>query len=113
MPRRQRTAEVEDVYTGMIQDYLDREYPHPGDKVCVMELWANAVMMGNPYKRGITTKESRQIGNILTRKLGWEKIGNTRFPQPYGSQKGYQRPETPLVTGLVTGLVTDENIENT
>lgn len=95
----QQTAEVHDELVGMIQDYLDREYPRPSDKVCIPELWANVVCMGNPYKRTITKQDSLRIGNILTNKLGWQKAGTARFEQPYGPQKAYQRPNSELVTG--------------
>ena len=95
----QQTAEVHDELVGMIQDYLDREYPRPSDMVCIPELWAEVVCMGNPYKRTITRQDSLRIGNILTGKLGWQKAGNARFDQPYGVQKAYQRPNSALVTG--------------
>lgn len=95
----QQTAEVHDELVGMIQDYLDREYPRPSDMVCIPELWAEVVCMGNPYKRTITRQDSLRIGNILTSKLGWQKAGNARFDQPYGVQKAYQRPNSALVTG--------------
>ena len=91
---RQRSAEVEDEWIGIIEDFLDREQL---DKTCVIQLWYEAINYDR-ISRQPTNVDKRRIGAILTSKLGWKRAGVARFGN-FGSQKSFLRP-----TGLTGGL---------
>lgn len=91
---RQRSAEVEDEWIGIIEDFLDR---HQIDKTCVVQVWREALCQP---RIDPTNADKRRIGSILTSKLGWIRGGVARFGE-FGSQKSFLRP-----AGL-TGWLTD------
>lgn len=89
--RRQRSAEVDDGWTGRIEYYLDQEAKL--DKVCLDEIWYEAINYGN-RQRDASVADKRRIGSILTTKLGWIR-GNTETFGDLGRQRAWKRP-TPL-----------------
>lgn len=91
---RQRSAEIEDEWIGIIEDFLDREQL---DKTCVIQLWYEAINYDR-ISRQPTNVDKRRIGSILTSKLGWKRAGVARFGN-FGSQKSFLRP-----SGLTGGL---------
>ena len=91
---RQRSAEVEDEWIGIIEDFLDREQL---DKTCIIQLWECAINDGQ-YSRKPTNVDKRRVSSILTSKLGWIRGGVARFGK-YGRQKSFLRP-----SGLTGGL---------
>lgn len=89
---RQRSAEVEDEWIGIIEDFLDRGQL---DKTCIAQVWRDALCQP---RLNMTNTEKRRIGSILTSKLGWKRAGVARFDD-FGSQKSFLRP-----SGLTGGL---------
>lgn len=89
---RQRSAEVDDEWIGIIEDFLDRNQLN---KTCVIQLWKDALCQP---KLNMTNVDKRRIVSILTSKLGWIRAGVARFGE-HGSQKSFLRP-----SGLTGGL---------
>lgn len=85
---RQRSAEVDDGWTGRIEEYLDQEARL--NKVCLDEIWYEAINYGS-RQRQPSSADKRRIGSILTTKLGWIRGNVDRF-ETYGRQKSFIRP---------------------
>lgn len=112
----QDSHKEENVKKGIIVDYLDKKIPKnwntmplfarrnflqeyeinsktiddlvERDKVCVLEIWEEAL---ENDKRFIKKMDSIEISNIMNHLKGWEKIKtNARFGA-YGTQKGYRK----------------------
>ena len=102
---------------GLIEDYLEKRFPEcwqkmdlydrkayldsysedtaegrPLDKVCVLQIWVEA--LGN-RKDKFTSANSRELNAIMHRIKGWEPYkagrGALRFGNLYGVQKAYIR----------------------
>ena len=83
--REQQDAAVEDDYrVGMIEDYLERK-----NEVCILELWQNALKMGEFSKP--SKKESNELGLIMQSISGWEKQPKVRRFENFGVQKWWKR----------------------
>ena len=86
--RREQENAVEDDYRiGLIEEYLSHK-----KKVCILELWKNA--LDNPYGKP-TRKESNEIALILQSLPDWERGGMTRTSE-YGMQRIWSRKEMPV-----------------
>lgn len=83
---RQNEAVEDDFRVGLISDYLATH-----TEVCILELWKNALKMGEFSKP--TKKDSNEIAVILQGMDGWVKAENVkRFPD-YGVQRYWYKPE--------------------
>lgn len=87
---RQKQAEaVEDDYrVGMIEDYLDNH-----NEVCVLEIWQNALKMGDFSKP--TKKDSVEIGLIMQSMPEWVKQPKVRRFEDYGVQRWWKKEDDP------------------
>lgn len=83
--REQQEAAVEDDYrVGMIEDYLEMK-----NEICVLELWQNALKMGEFSKP--SKKESNELGLIMQSMPEWEKQPKVRRFDNFGVQKWWKR----------------------
>lgn len=77
---------VEDDYrVGMIEEYLATH-----TEVCIMELWRNALCMGEFSKP--TKKDSNEIALIMQGMEGWERSNKVKRIGSYGVQKFWYKP---------------------
>ncbi len=120
---KQQKAHAEDSpKTGLIEEYLNRDYPvnwdnmdlyerrnylddieddfdavasthtMKKDRTCVMEIWCE-LFKGDP--KALTPILSREINDILRTLDGWEKVKTSmRFGKLYGTQRGFKRKQT-------------------
>lgn len=83
--REMQAAAVEDDYrVGMIEDYLDGK-----TEICVLELWQNALNMGEFSKP--SKKDSNEIGLIMQGFSDWVKQPNPKRFKQFGLQKWWRR----------------------
>ena len=83
--REMQAAAVEDDYrVGMIEDYLDGK-----TEICVLELWQNALNMGEFSKP--SKKDSNEIGLIMQGFSEWEKQPNPKRFKQFGLQKWWRK----------------------
>ena len=83
--REMQAAAVEDDYrVGMIEDYLDGK-----TEICVLELWQNALNMGEFSKP--SKKDSNEIGLIMQGFSDWVKQPNPKRFKQFGLQKLWRR----------------------
>lgn len=94
---RQKQADaVEDDYrVGMIESYLRRV-----SKVCLIELWQNA--LGNSFSKP-TRKDSNELSLILQSVSGWEK-GKVERTQEYGNQQCWYKTEEQMFAEKTDGM---------
>jgi predicted P-loop ATPase len=83
---RQNEAVEDDFRVGLISDYLATH-----TEVCILELWKNALKMGEFSKP--TKKDSNEIAVILQGMDGWVKAENVKRFQDYGVQRYWYKPE--------------------
>jgi hypothetical protein len=80
-----QAAAVEDDYrVGMIEDYLEDR-----TEVCVLEIWQNALKMGEFSKP--SKKDSTEIALILQGFDGWEKQPKVKRFADFGVQKWWRK----------------------
>lgn len=85
--REMQAAAVEDDYrVGMIEDYLEER-----TEVCVLEIWQNALKMGEFSKP--SKKDSTEIALILQGFDGWEKQPKVKRFANFGVQKWWRKGE--------------------
>ena len=83
--REMQAAAVEDDYrVGMIEDYLEER-----TEVCVLEIWQNALKMGEFSKP--SKKDSTEIALILQGFDGWEKQPKVKRFADFGVQKWWRK----------------------
>lgn len=82
--KKQQDAVEDDYRVGMITDYVKDK-----SEVCVLELWQEALKMGNFSKP--EKKDSNEIGLIMQSLDGWEKAKKTKRIAGYGVQKYWAR----------------------
>ncbi|MCF0137968.1 MAG: hypothetical protein HUJ66_06370 [Oscillospiraceae bacterium] len=82
----QRSAETDDYRIGVIAEFVEGR-----DRVCIPQIWREALHPTAISPPNCTTRESREIAAIL-RSLGFEADGTARFNKPYGIQKAFLRP---------------------
>ena len=63
----------------------------PREKVCVREVWQEALMMN---LAALDQQKARAVAAALNRLRDWKKCGSMRFGKVYGIQKGYVRSVT-------------------
>lgn len=89
--RMQTSAEVDDYKTGLIDRFVSGK-----KRTCCVEVWEQA-LHEHAYSSGftipsMTTKDSRDIGEILRNKLHWRNSGNSEWFEYYGKQKAFYPP---------------------
>ena len=84
---KQAEAMEDDWRVGMIEQYLQRKCG--GDRVCVKELFDNALFPDDPNRQP-TFKESREVGEIMDRMPGWERLPKVAKTRNYGAQRCWQ-----------------------
>ncbi len=112
----QETHKEENAKKGIIVDYLEKKIPkswttmdlfarrtflndyekqvelhkdlEERDKICVLEIWEEALGCDKRYLKRV---DSREISEIMNGLKGWEKIKSTARFGKYGIQKGYKK----------------------
>lgn len=85
---RQENAMQDDWRVGAIQAFLDRKAP--GELTCVREVCHRALSPNPDIPHEPTLAESKDIGRILNKLRGWERVGS-RTIGVYGSQKCWKK----------------------
>ena len=80
----QENATQDDWRVGAIAAFLDRK--NPGELTCVREVCHRALSPNPDFPKEPSLVESKDIGAIITRLSGWEKVGNKRMAM-YGVQR--------------------------
>lgn len=80
---KQNNATEDDYRQGMIEDYLTDK-----KEICILELWQNALDMGNYSKP--TKKESNEISLMLQSMEGWEKQEKPKRFGAFGLQRWWK-----------------------
>jgi predicted P-loop ATPase len=82
--RKKQGEAVEDDYrVGLIEQYLETH-----DKVCIIEIWQNA--LGNDFSKP-TRRESNEIVLILQSFKGWERADKNERDNRYGVQRFWHK----------------------
>lgn len=87
----QDNAMQDDWRVGAIQAFLDRK--NPGELTCVRELCHRALPSNPDCPKEPTLVESKDIGKILDRLKGWERVSGSRKIGNYGSQKCWRKKD--------------------
>lgn len=89
--REKQEQAVEDDYRiGLVEDYISNK-----NKVCVLELWQNALK--NPFTKP-TRRESNELTLILQSFKGWERGTKTERSAEYGVQMFWYKKSEPKLT---------------
>ena len=86
----QQNATQDDWRVGAIESFLERK--KPGELTCVREVCHRALSPNPDFPKEPSLVESKDIGAIITRLPGWEKVGQHRIAN-YGSQKCWKKLE--------------------
>ena len=81
----------------MIERYL--KCKSGGDRVCVKELFDHA-LFPDDLNRQPTFKESREIGEIMDKMPGWERLPKVAKTRDYGAQRCWQCRSDENGTGI-------------
>lgn len=84
---KQAEAMEDDCRVGIIERYLKSK--SIGDRVCVKELF-DRVLYPSDTNRNPTLKESREVGEIMDRMPGWERLRQVARTQDYGAQRCWE-----------------------
>ena len=84
----QENAMQDDWRVGAIQAFLERKAP--GELTCVREVCHRALSPNPDIPREPTLAESKDLGRILNKMKGWERVGS-RVIGLYGSQKCWKK----------------------
>ena len=87
----QENAMQDDWRVGAIRAFLDRK--NPGELTCVRELCHRALSPNPDFPKEPSLVESKDIGKIMDRLKGWERVGNKRIGL-YGVQKCWRKLDT-------------------
>lgn len=85
----QENATQDDWRVGAVQAYLDRKLP--GELTCVREVCHRALSPNPDVPKEPSLVESKDIGTIITRTPGWEKLKSVRVIGNYGKQRCWQK----------------------
>ena len=89
----QDEAMEDDWRIGKIQSYL--EHFIPGMKVCAIQIYKDCLYPDSIS--GPKPFESREIGQIMSKMEGWEKLKSRFYADKYGQQRGWVKQEnTPV-----------------
>lgn len=90
----QEDAMQDDWRVGAIVAYLDRK--NPGEYVCIRELFHRVLSPNPDFPKEPTLVESKDVGKIMDRMKGWERVGARRLAN-YGQQKCWQKQGEPII----------------
>lgn len=85
----QADAMIDDWRVGMIDAYLSKNKNHIGDKVCIPELWFDALK--HDFKTQPARKDSNELAQILTNFPNWKRTGVAEYTQRWGKQRTFIR----------------------
>jgi predicted P-loop ATPase len=88
----QENATQDDWRVGAIAAFLERK--NAGELTCVREVAHRALSPNPDFPKEPSLVESKDIGAIITRLPGWEKVGNKRIGI-YGVQRCWMKKENP------------------
>jgi hypothetical protein len=88
----QENATQDDWRVGAIAAFLERK--NAGELTCVREVAHRALSPNPDFPKEPSLVESKDIGAIITRLPGWEKVGNKRIGI-YGVQRCWIKKENP------------------
>ena len=86
----QENAMQDDWRVGAISAFLEKK--NPGEFTCVREVCHRALSPNPDFPKEPSLVESKDIGKILNRMAGWERVG-TRKIGAYGNQKCWKKVE--------------------
>lgn len=86
---KQSEAMEDDWRVGMIERYLKSKAVD--DRVCVKELFDHALFPDDPNPHQPTFKESREVGEIMDKMPGWERLPKVAKTRDYGAQRCWKR----------------------
>lgn len=84
----QTSAEVEDWRVGVIGEYI-KDKP----RVCLIEIWCEALNPNSFTPPKMTRKDSNEIAEILVHSFGATRGNPTTFGPKYGQQKAFYLPD--------------------
>lgn len=85
----QENAMQDDWRVGAIQAFLDRKLP--GELTCVREVCHMALSPNPDFPKEPSLVESKDIGKILNRIPGWERMNGSRVVGMYGNQRCWKK----------------------
>lgn len=86
----QSDAMEDDWREGAIINYLKDKYV--GDRVCARQIAREALVLNSDdFPKDPTKKESQEIGEIMDRMPGWERVKSSFRCGVYGTQKGWEK----------------------
>lgn len=84
----QESAMEDDWRVGAISDYLSKF--NVGDKVCVRQVFREALPMEGDTIKDPSKRDSHEIGLIMDKQQNWKRsVGSVWINSTYGSQKGW------------------------
>lgn len=87
----QENAMQDDWRVGAIRAFLDRK--RIGELTCVREVCHRALSPNPDFPKEPTLVESKDIGKILNRMEGWERVNGARSVGIYGKQRCWEKKE--------------------
>lgn len=87
----QENAMQDDWRVGAIQAFLERKLP--GELTCVREVCHRALSPNPDFPKEPSLAESKDIGRILNKLPGWERVNGARNVGLYGKQKCWRKTE--------------------
>ena len=88
----QEGAMQDDWRVGAIESFLNRK--SEGELTCVREVCHRALSPNPDFPKDPSLVESREIGKILDRLKGWERVQGARSVGIYGNQKCWRKKRT-------------------
>ena len=88
----QEDATQDDWRVGAVMAFLEKKIP--GEYTCVREVCHRALSPNPDFPKEPSLVESKDIGAIITRIPGWEKVGNKRMSS-YGVQRCWMKKGNP------------------
>ena len=88
----QENAMQDDWRVGAIRAFLDKK--NPGELTCVREVCHRALSPNPDFPKEPSLVESKDIGKILNRMEGWERVNGSRVCGMYGNQRCWKKLET-------------------
>lgn len=91
---KQEEATQDDWRVGAITSYLEKFVP--GTKICTIQIFKECLYPSSEV--GPKPVESREIGNIMAKMTGWERVGKPFYAASYGRQRGWVKTASAPVT---------------
>ena len=87
----QENAMQDDWRVGAIRDFLDKK--KAGELTCVREVCHLALSPNPDFPKDPSLVESKDVGKILDRMTGWERVNGSRKIGVYGTQRCWKKTE--------------------